>query len=99
MSVDKGAVGDIASSIEPKSEKDERRKSQQSLNEYLVKESFVPTGPSQHVRKRKVVRKKKVVDESPLSILCAWIVEHQIGMFLCVWNCTLDVLTICQDYR
>jgi hypothetical protein len=85
MSANKGAVGDIASSFEPTSEKDERRKSQQSLNEFLVKESFVPTGPSQHVRKRKVVRKKKVVDESPLSVLCAWVVEHQIGMLLCVY--------------
>jgi hypothetical protein len=84
MSADKGAVGNIASSIEPMSEKDERRKSQQSLNEYLVKESFVPTGPSQRLRTRKVVRKKKVVDESPLSVVCAWVVEHQIGMLECV---------------
>lgn len=80
MSANKGAVGDIASSTEfYPFEKDEQRKSPQGLNGFAVKEPFLPNGLGPQVRKRKMLRKKKNVDESPFSVLCAWVVEHQIG--------------------
>lgn len=83
MSANKGAVGDIASSTEYyPSEKDEARKCQQGFHGFAVKEPFLPNGLSPQVRKRKMVRKRKNVDESPFSVLCAWVVEHQIGMSL-----------------
>lgn len=87
MSGNKGVVGHIASSIQQNMSKTNGLlpKSQQTLNGFVCKEILVPTGSSQRVRKRKMVRKKKVVDESPLSVLCAWVVEHQIGMLLCLY--------------
>jgi len=64
--------GDIASSYEPPSEMGERRLKLQHFDQP------VPAAPQ--IRKRKVlVRKKKVTEESPLQIVCAWVVEHQLG--------------------
>lgn len=83
MSANKSAVGDIASTTEfYPSEKDERCNSQQALHGFAVKEPFLPHGLSPQVRQRKIVRKRKNVDESPFSVLCAWVVEHQIGTSL-----------------
>ncbi|KAE9972056.1 hypothetical protein BLS_004196 [Venturia inaequalis] len=83
MSANKTAMGDIASSTETYPfEKDERYRSQQGLNGFAVKEPFLPNGLGLQVRKRKMVRKRKNVDESPFSVLCAWVVEHQIGLSL-----------------
>jgi hypothetical protein len=46
-----------------------------------VRESFVP--PRSHVRTKKVFTARKVrrKEENLLGVLCAWVVEHQIGMY------------------
>ena len=69
-------------------EKTRHHKRQEQLDEYLVKETFVPTG--NHGRhsnnnRKMVVRRRKQKEESPLASFCAWVFEHQLGMFSCIW--------------
>lgn len=70
--------GDVA----PPSER-ERKKQHERVDEYLVKDSFVPAHHShQGVKRKMVVRRRKAKkEESPLGMLCAMVVEHQLGMF------------------
>ncbi len=58
------------------------KKHEHDLEEYLVKETFVPTHSQGNRKTRKMVvrRRKQKVDASLLSIFCAWVVEHQLGM-------------------
>ena len=56
----------------------ERPKKQEQLDEYLVKENFVPLGHHGPPRKM-LVRRRKQKEESPVGVLCAMIVEHQLG--------------------
>ena len=48
-----------------------------------VRESFVPLSPNRQRTKRVFVARPQVKkDESVMGLLCAWIMEHQIGMLL-----------------
>ena len=61
-------------------------KKQEDFEEYLVKESFVPTHhhDQQQTKKMVVMRRRKAKaakkEASLFSHLCAWIVEYQLGM-------------------
>lgn len=62
----------------------------EALEDFLVKESFVPTHHSEHhhtkktivMRRRKLREKKAKAEQSLASSFCAWIVEYQLGMFI-----------------
>ncbi|KIW04535.1 uncharacterized protein PV09_04289 [Verruconis gallopava] len=60
------------------------KKHAEHIEEFLVKESFVPTHhhheQSRHARKMVVRRRKQSVESSLLSVFCAWVVEHQLGL-------------------
>jgi hypothetical protein len=65
-------------------------KKREDIEEFLVKESFVPTHHSeQHQAQKKMVvmRRRKVKTSKPpqslLSMFCEWVVEHQLGMSTC----------------
>ena len=60
-------------------------KKHEDLEEYLVKESFVPTHHDQHQAKKMVVMRRRKIraakkEASLFSIFCAWVVEYQLGM-------------------
>lgn len=56
-------------------------KKTEHLEEYLVKETFVPTHHAAQPRKVIVRRRKQKKEESSLlTIFCEWIVEHQLGI-------------------
>jgi hypothetical protein len=57
-------------------------KKHEDFEEYLVKESFVPTHHSAKTRKMVVRRRKQKEESSLLSIFCAWVVEHQLGALI-----------------
>jgi hypothetical protein len=62
-------------------------KKREDIEEFLVKESFVPTHHNdQHQAKKKMVvmRRRKTKGQKPEqslpSMFCEWVVEHQLGM-------------------
>ena len=72
-------------------------KKHEDLEEYLVKESFVPTHHDQHQAKKMVVMRRRKIraakkEASLFSIFCAWVVEYQLGM-----KCSKEVLRSCTD--
>jgi len=68
--------------VVPPSER-EKKKPHERVDEYLVKDSFVPAAHHKNQQKKKmVVRRRKVKEESPLGLLCAMIVEHQLGLLI-----------------
>jgi len=60
----------------------------EALEDFLVKESSVPTHHSEHhhtkkmivMRRSKMREEKAKAEQSLASIFCAWIVEYQLGM-------------------
>jgi hypothetical protein len=77
MSLEHGAISALGDSV-PTSLEEKERPKKLPLEEYLVKESFVPAGHGARTRKI-VVRRRKVEELSPFAAVCAWVVEHQIG--------------------
>jgi hypothetical protein len=77
MTLENGAVC-AQDGIAPATLCESDRPKKQQLDEFLVKESFVPTRP-QTRKRRVVVRRRKQKEENGFAAVCAWVVDSQLG--------------------
>ncbi|KAF2424460.1 LAG1-domain-containing protein [Tothia fuscella] len=83
MSLDMYSVEDVSPDLH---NEDKERPKKVALEEYLVKDSFVPAGGHKGKVRKVVVtttrhsRRRSMNEKSPFAAACAWVVEHQIGL-------------------